>query len=113
MLNYQITGAISFTKGCYTGQEIVARMQYKGKLKRRLYRIAFNSDQHVQAGDEISASQTKSIGNLVNVSCLDGQNYEALAVITSDQINNCDLTLTESENNIEVLSLPYAINTED
>src|SRR5690606_16918756 len=40
MLNLQHTGAVSFRKGCYTGQEIVARMQYLGKLKRRMYRLA-------------------------------------------------------------------------
>ncbi len=38
MLNYDVTGHISFNKGCYTGQEVVARMHYQGKPKRRLYR---------------------------------------------------------------------------
>ena len=38
-LNYQHLGGISFTKGCYLGQEIVARMQYRGALKKRLHRI--------------------------------------------------------------------------
>ena len=36
MINLQALGGVSFKKGCYTGQEIVARMQYLGKLKRRL-----------------------------------------------------------------------------
>ena len=111
MLNQQITGAVSFTKGCYTGQEIVARMQYKGKLKRRMYRIGFSSDQPVQPGDDISTAQGKSIGNIVNVNRND-QYFEALAVITSDQIDNSDLTLTKNQTNLEILSLPYAINTE-
>ncbi|HBT58772.1 MAG TPA: folate-binding protein YgfZ, partial [Pseudomonas sp.] len=39
MLNLQQLGGVSFRKGCYTGQEIVARMQYLGKLKRRMYRL--------------------------------------------------------------------------
>ena len=38
-LNYHQLGGISFTKGCYLGQEIVARMQYRGKLKKSLHRI--------------------------------------------------------------------------
>ncbi len=38
-LNYHHLGGISFTKGCYLGQEIVARMQYRGALKKRLHRI--------------------------------------------------------------------------
>ncbi len=36
-LNYDLNGAVSFTKGCYTGQEIVARLHYRGTPKRRLY----------------------------------------------------------------------------
>ena len=44
MLNLQAVGGVSFKKGCYTGQEIVARMQYLGKLKRRLYRLALPGD---------------------------------------------------------------------
>jgi folate-binding protein YgfZ len=39
MLNYHQLGGISFTKGCYLGQEIVARMQYRGELKKRLHQI--------------------------------------------------------------------------
>src|SRR5690606_16691868 len=39
MINLQALGGVSFKKGCYTGQEIVARMQYLGKLKRRLHRL--------------------------------------------------------------------------
>lgn len=38
-LDFEQKGYISFTKGCYTGQEIVARMHYRGKIKRRLYRV--------------------------------------------------------------------------
>lgn len=113
MLNYQITGAVSFTKGCYTGQEIVARMQYKGKLKRRLYRVGFTTNQPVQAGDEITTEQAKSIGNLVNIARRDDQYMEALAVITCDQISNNNLSLAKSQANLEILSLPYAINTAD
>jgi folate-binding protein YgfZ len=37
MLNYQLTGHISFNKGCYTGQEVVARMHYRGKLKKPMF----------------------------------------------------------------------------
>src|SRR5690606_32490838 len=35
MLNYDLLGGVSFTKGCYPGQEIVARTQYRGEIKRR------------------------------------------------------------------------------
>ncbi len=45
MINLQAVGGVSFKKGCYTGQEIVARMQYLGRLKRRLYRLALDADE--------------------------------------------------------------------
>jgi folate-binding protein YgfZ len=43
MLNLDLLDGISFTKGCYTGQEIIARTQHLGKIKRRLYRLALPS----------------------------------------------------------------------
>lgn len=50
MLNLQAVGGVSFKKGCYTGQEIVARMQYLGKLKRRLYRLSLNASELPEPG---------------------------------------------------------------
>jgi folate-binding protein YgfZ len=47
MLNLQAVGGVSFKKGCYTGQEIVARMQYLGKLKRRLYRLQLDASERL------------------------------------------------------------------
>ncbi|OOZ42510.1 CAF17-like 4Fe-4S cluster assembly/insertion protein YgfZ, partial [Solemya elarraichensis gill symbiont] len=44
MTNMGLVNGISFTKGCYTGQEVVARMQYLGKLKRRMYRVEIDGD---------------------------------------------------------------------
>ncbi len=49
MLNLQAVGGVSFKKGCYTGQEIVARMQYLGKLKRRLYRLSLQASRTARA----------------------------------------------------------------
>ena len=45
MLNLDLLDAISFTKGCYTGQEIVARTQYLGRIKRRMFRFAIRGDE--------------------------------------------------------------------
>jgi folate-binding protein YgfZ len=43
MANMELIGAVSFKKGCYPGQEIVARTQYLGKLKRRLFKASLAS----------------------------------------------------------------------
>ena len=50
MTNMQLINGVSFTKGCYPGQEIVARMHYLGKLKRRMYRIGFDAQEKPATG---------------------------------------------------------------
>lgn len=48
LLNYDINGTIDFKKGCYTGQEVVARMYYRAEAKRRLYRGSLPEDQTLE-----------------------------------------------------------------
>lgn len=65
MLNYDLTGHISFDKGCYTGQEVVARLHYRGKSKRRLYCAVL--PELAPAGTPVYGSNsTQSVGNVVN-----------------------------------------------
>jgi len=54
MINYELVGGVNFKKGCYPGQEIVARSQYLGKLKRRAMLASIDSDT-VAAGSEVFA----------------------------------------------------------
>lgn len=72
MLNLDILNGISFKKGCYTGQEIVARMHYLGKLKQRSYVCKTidkpASEKTIQIGEKISDRNEKNIGHVVNVS---------------------------------------------
>jgi folate-binding protein YgfZ len=67
MVNYELIGGVNFKKGCYPGQEIVARSQYLGKLKRRMA-LATLSDAAARAGDEVFASDDPSqpSGMIVN-----------------------------------------------
>ena len=57
MANLELLGGVGFKKGCYPGQEIVARMQYLGKLKRRMYLAHIESDIAPQAGDELFSAR--------------------------------------------------------
>ncbi|MGM0631934.1 MAG: YgfZ/GcvT domain-containing protein [Pseudomonadota bacterium] len=59
VLNYDLNGTINFRKGCYTGQEIVARMHYRGKARRRLYHLVANA-QEDDAADPTSTWQVIS-----------------------------------------------------
>jgi folate-binding protein YgfZ len=60
MLNFESVGGVSFKKGCYPGQEVVARSQFRGTLKRRAYIAQWapsDSDAPVAAGQELFSSQ--------------------------------------------------------
>ena len=83
MANLQLIDGVSFTKGCYTGQEIVARMQYLGKLKRRMYRARCESTTQPLAGDEVyvSGEGTQSVGKLVSAAPHPDGGYSMLAVL--------------------------------
>lgn len=65
MLNLDLLDAISLTKGCYTGQEVVARTHYKGATKRRTLR--FSSAAPLAAGDKVSDGE-RDVGEVLNVS---------------------------------------------
>lgn len=81
MANFERIGGVSFHKGCYPGQEIVARTQYLGKVKRHLYRLA--ADEAMAAGDELysEAVPDQSCGMIVSAAASPAGGYEALAVL--------------------------------
>jgi len=68
MVNFELTDGVSFTKGCYPGQEVVARSQYLGKLKRRSFRAQLSAiSLSSQNLGSISDSQTNSSGTSFNL----------------------------------------------
>ncbi len=60
MANLHLIDGVSFHKGCYTGQEVVARIQYLGKLKRRMYIAEADTDSGPKPGDALSAAGSGS-----------------------------------------------------
>lgn len=84
MLNMQLLGGVSFRKGCYTGQEIVARMQYLGSLKRRMYRLKANIPEAPLPGSPIVDLHTgRSVGEIV-LAARAAEGVEMLAVLQKD-----------------------------
>ncbi|MBM27152.1 MAG: hypothetical protein CME58_02120 [Halieaceae bacterium] len=65
-LNFDLNGTVSFTKGCYTGQEIIARLHYRGTPKRRLHRAQSTAD--VTPGQTLRDGERQAVGSVVNVS---------------------------------------------
>ncbi len=85
MINLDLINGVSFTKGCYPGQEIVARTRYLGKLKRRMYRLHFDIDQPPAPGTAIysPADETRQpIGAVVAAAPHPDGGVESLAVVT-------------------------------
>ena len=84
LLNYDINGSIDFKKGCYTGQEIVARMHYRAAAKKRLYRIGVTG---VRASlDSMIMHKNETVGEIVSVARTENGDYELLAILPCDLV---------------------------
>ncbi len=112
MANLQIVGGVSFTKGCYTGQEVVARMQYLGKLKRRMYRAHIGGTERPLPGTEVYSASSESgqgAGRIVDAAPAPNGGFEALAVLQISSADAGDIRLHDSDGPaLELLELPYA-----
>ncbi len=114
MLNMQLIDGVSFTKGCYTGQEVVARMQYLGKLKRRMYLAHVECDAAPLPGDELFAAGSTSgqgTGKVVDAQA-SGNGYDLLAVIEIDSAENQAVYLGANGPQITLAKLPYEFASE-
>jgi len=114
MVNLELINGVSFKKGCYTGQEIVARMHYLGKLKRRMYRIHIDRSEPVSAGTALyspASTSGQGTGNIVIAApASSGKGIEALAVIQTSESESSNLRLNdENGENIEILEIPYEL----
>ncbi len=112
MVNLDLTGHVNFKKGCYPGQEVVARMHYLGKPKRRMYLAHVITDTAPQAGEELFSMEMEgqACGMVVNSAAAPGGGFDLLAVV---QIASHDAfpvhlgTLTDAR--LQFQPLPYAI----
>lgn len=80
-LNQDILGSISFNKGCYIGQEIVARTHYRGQVKQHLYRASAQVEQQLAAGDKILNQQQATVGTVINIANTGNRRVEMLVVL--------------------------------
>lgn len=86
MLNWERLGGVSFSKGCYLGQEIVARTQHLGKLKRHLHRVESNSTLIAAAGDKVVNTKNETIGIICD-SVINNNQLTGLAVLHDQALN--------------------------
>jgi folate-binding protein YgfZ len=107
MLNYHLTGAVNFKKGCYTGQEIVARAYYRGQVKRHLIRATFEGPAPA-AGTAMNDANGRASGTVVNSVATAPGRAELLGVSSGDDANPVE-NLQINGINLQLAALPYAI----
>ncbi len=111
-LNYDRTGHISFNKGCYTGQEVVARLHYLGKPKRRTYVAELPPLTNCAAGTAVcDAVSGQRVGAIVNC-CTTQGNTHALVAATDGGVAN-GLHLASRDGPLLTLGeLPYTLDAD-
>lgn len=111
MANLEILGGVSFNKGCYPGQEIVARSQYLGKVKRRLYLA--HLDAEAIPGDELFAPDPadQSAGLVANAAPAPGGGWDVLAVVLSPSVEAGEVRLKSRDGaRLAFQPLPYPVS---
>jgi folate-binding protein YgfZ len=106
MLNLDLVGGISFEKGCYTGQEIIARTHFRGMVKRRLFRFAATSSPP-PPGTRVVVNGTHA-GDVVDAVTTE-QGCELLAVIALGQLDQQLVTEQAPQAVLKRLELPYEV----
>ncbi len=101
LLNYDLSGVIDFEKGCYTGQEVVARMYYRGKAKKRLYRL--RAEQAITRGVFADADILS-----VAPSAETGSEHLALGIVKTELAGSMtELSLETGKVNLSVEEIDY------
>jgi len=105
MLNLHWLMAIDFDKGCFPGQEVVARLHYRGRLTRRLYRLDW-SGARPEVGAEITDDSGKRQGTVIRVSATAEDAGRLLAVVNVNAAAQASLAMPGTA--LSMLNLPYA-----
>jgi len=109
MLNLQHLQGIHFKKGCYTGQEVVARMHFLGQLKKSLFRLDFQGTETAPAPGTRLLANGKNAGEIINSVMTEKTRGTLLAVLRH---NMTDATLSVDDNEsitLKVVGLPYSV----
>lgn len=109
MLNWQHLGGVHFKKGCYTGQEVIARMHFLGQLKKSLFRFSGPATDATPAPGSTLVKAGRSVGELVNSVALANGTFQCLAVVRHDAAQS-GLALEQApELPLHQLPLPYPV----
>ncbi len=111
-MNLELVQGVDFRKGCYPGQEVIARLQHRSAAKRRMVRVRVGTDQRPQPGAPVfgAASAGQPVGHVADARPDADQGYSLLIVVRTTNITEDALHLEDSEGPALTLqTLPYAI----
>ena len=112
MLNLDVIDGIAFDKGCYTGQEVIARAHYRGRVKRRMQRFRSLEPASLNPGDAGTLGDGRSF-RVVDAAQLSDGHCEFLAVTTfsngSDDGSEAAASSESRVTHAEQLPLPYSL----
>lgn len=107
-INYDLVNGVSFTKGCYKGQEIVARIHYRGQTKIRVFALEITGCDQVKVGDKIIGDGAN--GTILAVAKVSDRTLRVLSTLKTELSESENLQLEQIDGcEIRVLPLPYAI----
>lgn len=110
MINWEALGGISFKKGCYTGQEVVARAHFRGQVKKRLARAQLEGSELPAPGSPVETADGKAVGEVLAAELDAYDQAEILAVLSTKE----DLgPLRVADQAFKQLKLPYPIERLD
>jgi folate-binding protein YgfZ len=110
MLNYESVGGVNFKKGCYPGQEVVARSQFRGTLKRRAFVV--HADAAMEAGAEVFAADDDSqpVATIVQAAPAPQGGFDAILSGQLSAVERGSVHLGSSQGpTLQFLPLPYAL----
>jgi folate-binding protein YgfZ len=107
MVNLDLLNAINFKKGCYTGQEIVARTHYLGKVKRRTQLAHMITTTPPQAGNDVLNYNNEIIGKIVRSAPAPAGGYDVLAEIRIESVEANEILVNGV--NAVIQQLPYSL----
>jgi tRNA-modifying protein YgfZ len=113
MANFELIGGVSFKKGCYPGQEIVARMQYRGGLKRRMALAHLAGDARPAPGESVYSAGfgDQAAGMIVNVAASPDGGFDALVVAQIESLAQKDLRWKSPDGpRLEIRDHPPLVN---
>lgn len=109
-LNYDLSGHINFRKGCYPGQEVIARMHYKGKAKRRLLLVQLPANSAASAGEPLYLQgKEQAAAQIVNAATTEDGTALALITTTLPAAEEGLRLAPDSTRAVQLLELPYPV----